>query len=548
MGIVRIAASTAVFGAALVSFGRNGQAYEFAVNARTIGQARSLHALRILGPDQVLRRRRLTQSIQLQLWDLAGIEEGQSLYDPKPRSGPRLYFTSYVRVDQDYGNFASGTLSLNGQTLDLLDRIPELQRNVLQLDMLYAYAGAEGLLDGRIDVLLGRQLEVQSLDWFSFDGISVAAHLPASLGVRAFGGLRVREHSALGSDAFAPDGTSGALCEEYVEGATPGSGAWRPIDGLPTRDNDPFLSDIERCPQRDVTMPTFGAQIFLDGIDSVQGMLSYRRSQSRSVGLLGEPDRRDFEDLGYYPNEAGQAPEWGVNEERVSLSLRAPMAFDSGLDWTPFAALRYSVLHGLVDEAHLGTRLRRDSHSLESELFYSVPTFDGDSIFNIFSTEPYSDARATWEYNSAASSLGGYVRGWGRRYHSEDSEMAGVDASRYAGGAQAGAQYQWDRSRVLRVDVFHEDGYGGLRTGGFTRARWQWSKKTRLSAQLSGIYWDSELDGSTRRFTFGSQLGVAYQVHPGFATRFRVEQNANQLYGFQLALFATLDLAFEPEL
>ncbi len=549
MARLRIAAVAPALVVAMGVLAGSAEAYEFAINARTIGQARALDSLRILGPSQRLSRRRITQSLQLHLWDLTGRLDGRSLYGAKPRAGANLYFTSYVRVDQDFGSFSSGQLQLGGRTQDALDVIPELQRNVLQLDVLYAYAGAEGLLGGRVDVYLGRLLEVQSLDWFSLDGLKIDTHLPSHIGVSVFGGLRVRENSPLGSDSFALDGTSSALCEEYVEGALPGSGAWRPIDGLPFRDNSPFLSDSEVCPQRNVSMPTVGASIFLDGVASLQGQLSYRRTQSRSVGLIGEPDRLDFEDVGLYPNEAGQTPSWGVNEEVLALSVRAPVDLSEKVQLVPYAAARYSLLHGLINEAHLGTKLTRNAHSLESEFFYSVPTFDGDSIFNVFSTEPYSDLRTTWEFSPKDSLWSGYLRGWGRRFHGEGSQLSAEPAAstEYAGGTQVGGQYQWQRDRILRVDGFHEDGYGGLRSGGYARLRWQWTQKTRFSARMSGIYVDDDRRSDLYGVNWGTQLGTSYQVHKGVNTSIRLEQNSNRLHTFQLAIFAFVDLAFEPE-
>jgi hypothetical protein len=119
----------------------------------------------------------------------------------------------------------TGQLLLDGELRDAIDVIPELERSSLQLDLLYGYFGAEGLAGGRLDLFAGRLMEVQTLDWFSMDGLKARAHLPRGIVVEAFGGLRVRESSVLGSDFMEPDGTSGALCEEYVEGAI--SWQWR---------------------------------------------------------------------------------------------------------------------------------------------------------------------------------------------------------------------------------------------------------------------------------------------------------------------------------
>lgn len=524
------------------------ESYEFEIRAQVHGQGNTLHALGLSGPHVRLVRRRMTQSLQLQLWDLAGTREGLSLFDPKEPSGPKIFFSSYLRLDHDFGSYSNGQLLIDGRMRDAVDVIPEIESSLLELDLLYGYVGVEGLADGWVDLYVGRQMEVQTLDWFSMDGLKLRVHTPDSLVLEAFAGWRVREASWVASSAMTPDGTSSALCEEYVEGAMPGSGAWRPIDGLPGAARGPFTSDDEFCPQRQEWMPTWGVAIATDGLDSIEGRISYRRSQSRTTGLLGASDRLDFEDLGLYPNEIGQAPAWGVNEERIAASLRMPMRLDSKLSLVPYAAARYSLLHGLFDEAHAGLRLAKEAHSLESEVFYSVPTFDGDSIFNIFSAEPYSDARATWHYRPKTQSWGSYSRLWGRRYHSEDNEkVPRGSANAFAGGVQVGANYRIRRDRVLRLDAFHEDGYGGQRSGAYASSQWQWRPTTLFRARLSLVRFDEDLRANLHGYNAGAQLGTTYLINRGFAASLLVEQNSNRLDRFQIGVFGMIDLAFQPE-
>jgi hypothetical protein len=523
-------------------------AYEFEVRAQSVGQANTLYALRLNGAHTRFARRRVSQSLQLHLWDLSGKRRGLSSFRVEEPSGPSFFLTSYLRLHHDFGSFSNEQLLIDGRLADAIDVVPELQNNLLEFDLLFGYAGAEGLLDGRIDLYLGRQMEIQTLDWFSMDGLKARAHLPAHIAIEGFGGLRVQESSLVGYGSMAPDGTSGALCEEYVEGAQPGSGAWRPIDGLPLRSRGPFSSDDEYCPQRDELMPTWGAAIATEGLKNFVGRLSYRRSQSKTTGLLGDANRLAFEDLGLYPNENGQAPSWGVNEERIALSMRMPMRLKSKLAIVPYVAARYSLLHGLLDEAHGGVRVAKFGHSLESELFYSVPTFDGDSIFNIFSSEPYSDARSTWSFRPDPLGWGTYSRLWGRRYHSEDNaSVSGGSANDYAGGLQLGSDYRLARDRILRVDLFHEDGYGGQRSGGYVSAHWQWRSTTLFRGRVSVVHFDEDLRTNLRATNFGSQLGTTYLFNKGVAASLLLEQNSSEIDRFQLALFAMFDLAFQPE-
>ena len=90
----------------------------------------------------------------------------------------------------------------------------------------------------------------------------------------------------------------------------------------------------------------------------------------------------------------------------------------------PRAALRYSLLHGLVEQAHASIPIRRGAYEVAPEVYYSFPTFDGDSIFNVFSSQPYLDLRATVSRAPRGARLATYLRGWARRFAIEDPEQA----------------------------------------------------------------------------------------------------------------------------
>lgn len=529
-------------------------AYEFELLARSIGQAEELRSLRLLGPDLTLARRRFTQTLALHVWDIGRPhDEWWRLYDPKPRRGPRLSFQSYVRLDHDFGDYTGGDLFLGTRSVDAVDLVPELESDSMQLDVLYAFLAAEGLLDGKVDLYAGRQLGLESLDWYAFDGAAVRVRSPWHLAGEVFGGLQVRDASPVGSPTFEPDGTSSGECQEYLESGVPGSGAWRPIDlGRPDH-NSRFRNDLDVCPQRDQLMPTFGGAIALDGASRLSARLSYRRTMSRTPDLIGPANRFDERDVGYYPDEIGQAPAWGTNQEHVSLEARAPIDLAGDrVQVTPYGAARYSLLHALVDEALAGTRVKLGAHSLEPELFYSFPTFDGDSIFNAFSVQPYVDGRLTYELSPRGAPWTGYARGWMRRFRIEDPGTAApgadVDSGALAGGAQVGARWVMAPERVARVDLFHEGGYGGRRTGGFALVSWRVAAPLLVSTRLSVIDFAEDLRPELDATSLGAQVGATYRIHEGMATSVIAEETSSQIARSQLAVFFLLDLAFQPEL
>lgn len=540
-----------VIAVAALATTRSAGAYEFEVRARSIGQGYELRALRLFGPDLLIPRRRFVQTLSLSIWDLGGQREDRTRWDARPVSGPRIYVDSYLRLEHDYGAWTSGQLVVDNQLWDVVDQIPELESSSFNLELLYGFVGVEDLFDGRLDLYLGRQLAVDTLDWWSMDGLTARAETPWRFAVEGFGGLRVRDASPAGSAVFEPDGTGGADCAEYVEGPVPGSGSWRPIDRPPIGANtDRFNNDFDRCPQREQIMPTYGAAIETVELGPVWARASYRRSVSRSPGLIGPIDRFEFPDTGLYPDENDQTPDWGTNEERLAATVRGNVRIADGKGRiTPQLAGRYSFLHGLVDQAHASVRLTWGAHHLEPEVYYSFPTFDGDSIFNVFSIQPYTDVRLTYGIGPRDSPWRGYLLTWARRFSAEEDQAAeaGIERSDTAGGARAGVQYRPRPTLDGRLDAFHEDGYGGRRTGGYTAWRWWLWDDLASSGRVSVVDFDEDLLASLEGVTFGVQAGATYAFAKGVALKVLGEHNSNRFYPSQLRLIAVLDLAFSPE-
>src|SRR5262249_5529072 len=146
----------------------------------------------------------------------------------------------------------------------------------------------------------------------------------------------------------------------------------------------------------------------------------------------GPVDRLDFPDLGLYPNDFGQAPASGVDEERIWARVHGRLRAGN---WqvAPYADARYSILNAVLDRADAGVRLQTRQHVIEPAVGYFYPTFDGDSIFNAFSIEPTTDARLSYSYAPTGATRG-YATAWIRRYSLEAAAPA------YAGGGDAGIE------------------------------------------------------------------------------------------------------------
>jgi hypothetical protein len=533
----------------LLGLTRGALAYEFEVRATTLGQGSGLRSFRLLGEDLHLARRRFTQSLSLSVWNIGRPDRGRAfqLYAPEPR-GAQYYAALTLRIDHDFGDATSGTIDVGNQRFDAVDLIPELETSLLALDVLFAYVGGTDV-GGFLDFELGRQLHVDALDWWSFDGLTLRAHTPWRLAVEGFAGMRVRDSAIFGSSALEPDGTGGGECAEYSEGEVPGSGSWRPIDRRAFMATDTFGNDYDLCPQRRVWMPAFGGAIATEGLPVV-ARLVYRRSVSPTPGLIGPVDRYDAPDVGFYPSERTPAPTWGVNEERVALSIRSVHHFLGARGrLTPFAAARYSLLHAVFDDVLAGFELRLGAHAVATEVYRSVPTFDGDSIFNVFSVAPYRDLRLTYELRPARSMLWGTLRAWLREFDSEDAAaVAGADTSALSAGGQIGVRVRPGSQTSARADLFFEDGYGGSRNGGYASLRWSANRDWDLLARLNVV--DFAEDGRTRRggIAAGAQVGGTVRLGEGIALSVAVEENTSRTVPSDFRLLGILDLAFFPEL
>jgi hypothetical protein len=544
------AAAVAAVAAALASWPRaSAHAYGFSIHSRILAQAYELRGFRLSGPDVWLSRRRYTQTLALDLTDLGDLARKRARRHAG--RGATITFSSYLRLDHDFGDWTGGSIQIDGRSVAATDAVPELRASTYGLDLLYAYVDARGLAGGRVDVRVGRQLAVDALDWWAMDGATVRVTTPVHAILEGFGGLRVRDASPLGTSQVELDGTSGADCREYVEGLSKGTGSWQLIDRTQALTDHPSVDDTGYCPVRSQLMPTFGGAIETAGFHKIFARVVYRRSESRTVGLLGAPDRLSPTalDTGYYPNEFGQAPAWGVNEERLAATVRANIDLRGGtVQLSPWGAARYSFLHGLIDEAEAGARLRWRDHALEPEVAYRFPTFDGDSIFNVFAIEPSTEARLGWAY---APRVGPrvHVAAWYRRYYHDDhgSQTAPPATDDAAAGATASIDAAVDERWRARGELFVDGGYGGRRAGG--AAALQWRRDRKVSAMGRATLLDVVADGAStiRAVTGAVEFGASWQLADGVALHGVVETSADRYASFQARGLAILDLAFAPE-
>jgi hypothetical protein len=527
--------------AAVVLAASDAHAYEFWLRARTIGQAYQLRDYRLFGPDLFLGRHLITQTLALRIDDIGDLSEARRIAR-LPDRGLRISWNSYLRIDHDFGDWSSGQITLPGPVRrDALDVIPELQEWVAQLDLMYAYLQLDGLADDHGIMQLGRILADDGWGTTAYDGASVRYRFEAPVQITANAGLRVRANSPFGVASYELDGTSGAGCREYVEGPTAGTGHWQLIDRERAITNNRLTSDFEYCPQRDVRQPTVGFQVATSRTHAIQAELGYRRTWSDTVGLIGPVDRLQYPDLGLYPNDFGQAPATGVNEERLWARIHA-VAHAADLTLEPYTDLRYSLLNAAFDRADAGVRIRDGAHIIEPRVEYFFPTFDGDSIFNAFSIEPTTDARLAYTYD-ASGPWRGTADAWLRRYAHEDN------TSSFAGGFDAGVERVFGGGWRGHADALWDDGYGGRRVGGSAEAAWKYSPLLWLRGQA--IVLAVSEDGTStlaHDYTTSSTIvSSTFVLSDGVGLHVIAEEDYDAVHALQTRVIGVLDLAFFPE-
>jgi hypothetical protein len=447
------------------------RAYDFQIDAETVGQAYQLRA----ADEALVNRRRLTQYLGLHVFNLGPHDE---LGRPLPRN--QFFVTAALRFDVELGDFPS-LRELGGRT-------PERELAAEKLDLLYAYVGGRDLF-GCLDFALGRQILIDLYDWSAFDGLHLLVRTPVHVAAEIWGGLAVSGAAVFDSPVYRVDGS--ALGQN-------------PLGTLAAR-------------QEDQPEPTVGVAARLVGLRDFSARLSYERTMSPT----GEPRQ---------PGE----PAWGVVDEKVGLTTRGRLLDGRIIPWF---ALRYNLLVGRLDELYAGARAQLGRHGISAEYVLAAPSFDGDSIWNVFASQAFDDVRVSWDVRI------GRVQAWLRGFYRLFFDDRGGSGSV---GGSAGARVDLGRGWA-RLDGYYEDGWGGRRAGVDASARVRvWGDPVDgifAEARLSYAGFRDDARPIDHADSFGAQAGLRYSPLPGMVLHGVVEENVNRFYASQLRLLALLDLS-----
>jgi hypothetical protein len=410
-------------------------------------------------------RRRIVEDLHLAAWNLLRSES-----DPYYQ-GPRLSIELGLRLDTDFAVGPDESAPSN-------DSAYVAGLRPMQMDVMFAYIDARGFWDGSLDLRAGRQVRLDTLGYFAFDGAEMVVHVPIGLSLSTFLGYEVRGGDLLGYDQLELDGVDSGGRDELE------------ADRYPDRVD----------PQRRLAIGTEMSLAPLSWIDAGFAVRTVGLSQPLADQRLG----------------------W-----RLTLGNRPVRAFGRVV-WNPMLDRRDDygeafVEQTLVSEADAELQVTpHDVISVLAEYHLYRPTFEADSIFNVFNLMPQNDlgGRVQTRLGSFGIALWGFTRladdSAGLTGDETDSWVSGV-------GGGLGGNYRTTSDRVsARVTGLNE--WGESRIGaelgaghGFLHGR--------LWTGLRASYW--HIDDAFSQKLSGDIVGYVASL------RFRVAEGAELLGEFE---------------
>jgi hypothetical protein len=468
---------------AIVAGSSSAEAVQYRVSAQTLGEAYQL----VTVDEELLNRRRIHQYLRLGAYDL--LDDGSY----------SLNVHTLMRFDTDLG--------ISKQEMD---RVSGTQQHILSVQA--AFVEGRRLLgksEFNLDFKAGRFLHIDALDFMMLDGVSATVTTPWYVGVQLIAGLESRNLT------------------------NPVTSSQFELDGARV---------IENTDLADAPSITIGAALMATGLNYTRAKLSYRRMFSTQQPFRLQDNGTEIV-AENTSTEAGadSGAVSGVDSEKIGLSLFH--SFWRKVDLN--GVVSYDLYNGLVDQANVLARWRMsDAWDLSGQYVRIVPTFDADSIFNIFTIHPLNDAnmRVRWHLSdNERVYLGGMLRLFGNESPTET--QADIATSVKAYGAMAGYYRSYGHAGRVGADISAELGYGGDRVMGDVWGMWApLPRELELDGRITVVHLDADLQPNLHGLSVGYQLGAKYLISDLAGISVMVEHNFNRIHTNQFRLFALVDL------
>ncbi|HEX6765718.1 MAG TPA: hypothetical protein VF103_09580 [Polyangiaceae bacterium] len=486
-------------GVGLVGVGAPAHAYETEVDASVDAQ---LYSFQSPYGEPLIRRRRLTDTVGLSLYDLQG---------ERKHDGPALSFRSRLRLDADFG-------------MDPAESDPNSSRFVpgvqpAPLDLMYAYLEGQRYFGGLVGFRLGRQYVTDMLGWWSFDGGLVSITTPAFLRIEAYGGLEQRSGlPLLGTSRYQADGVARGSRDSMQ--------------------SDQYTSYLEQS----LVAPAVGVALETSGLDWLDARVTYRRVLNRDTVLVSP-----FIDAG---DGFVYAKGDRISTERFGASGR--------ISHPDFGAIYASDVYDLYTQKTGSFAAGLDAYvsrrvTLGADYDYFLPIFDGDSIWNWFSHAAQRSATGRADVRVSrrldASATGGIrvfeTRGDSVDWAANDEAVAATREVDFIGSLGGG--YRWNDGSVSTRGVL-ETGERGHRVGGDVTTRKTYDAGYYDTLVVLSLYdWEDSLRDDRYATSFAYVLGAGFSPGIDFLNRGRLgiewEHAMNRLVGQRYRVLATLDFS-----
>ena len=488
--LARLARCAAI--SAVVCLAGSAHAAAFHVDARTESSFYDLRVYRDRDPDspQLLPRRRLVQYLGLGAFELV--------------KGEQVGFEGSLRFYTDLG--------MSQKEAELLDGRP-----ASQVDLLHAAVYWKNVR-GVADFKLGRQIDLDELDFLAFDGLKATVRTPFHFSLEAYGGLMVKGTSFLGSPAMQIDGVRESddrrLRLEKTTPCTPPN----------TVCADPELGALE---------PLYGVRLQLTDVPLGTVRIGYR------TALL-------------LPRNSGANDPYGAAKTRKDLER-----FGASFQLRPMLGLRgyggidYDLIQGNLAQARLGARYDQELFAVLVEGLRLAPIFSADSIWAYFATGARDEVRIRGDLHVPGVPVQPFLGASAQRYHSNlqaaylaelaiSPDPAQTNLSR---GLVAGVALAPGMGMRALVDTLWRNGFGGRQfwlnvTGGTTFDDLGLSLDGRVSWASIHDNYNPRLQGSST----GLQLLAGYKLLENAKLTVMLEDNFGAFVKNDFRVYGILDL------
>ena len=471
----------------------------------TSDAAAQMYDVRSPTGEVVLSRQRLDATLGINAYNLTNAPTNDA-------RAPLVALRARLRYGADFG-LSSASFDPS-QTSDF---VPGSQAGAV--DVMYAYLEGRRLLGGTLGFRLGRQYVTDVLGWWSFDGVELNATTPFFFRTEVYGGFEQRGGLALGTSRFESDGV------------------WRGSrDGI---QSDQYPSFQQASPA-----PAVGVAVESTGIPWLHGRLT-----ARHVYNTGASNVAPF---GAGPNATATFDGMRTSSARLGGSLDA--------SWSNVGASQSGFVYDFYrgDITHLYGTLDGRLHprlNVALDYDYFVPSFDADSIWNFFASEPRNDVGV--RANVSPSDRLSFAAGAKVRVFSVPAVGPNLGDPFDRSGASPSRTHPFDEGLTasLRwhtavssagVRAAGDFGNEGDRIGADATAERVFETRYILRGRLGLWHWDDRLRSSRSALSLGCVAGIGYR----FATRSQGmvewEQDMNRLVGQRFRLVFSLTLATGP--